>query len=107
MMTRIFWVMIGVYGLFLSGCASLQSVSLTTVPKERTHLVQAEESKFIFLGLTFDNDFVDDVNRKLSRKCKNGKIEGILTKAYTTNYFLFIFMSATVEAKGYCIRGAS
>ena len=89
-------------GLSLSSCVSLQSVSLTQIPKTRKNLIRSEASKLIFLGFNFDNDFVDAVPQDLRAKCRKGKVTGILTKDEVTNYF--IFFRRTVSAQGYCIR---
>jgi hypothetical protein len=88
----------------VSGCVSLSSVSLTPIPAERSNKVHAETSKFYFLGIGFDNDFVDEVRDDLKDKCKNGKVTGILTKDEWVNYFLFIFASRRIVADGYCVK---
>ncbi len=90
---------------FLGGCVSLNSVSLTQVPKERKNIVTAEASKIIILGFTFSNEYIDEAHRQLMAKCQNGMIQGILTKDEMTNYFIGIVMKQKVFAKGYCIKG--
>lgn len=87
--------------LWLTACASLNSVSLTQIPEERRHRVHAESSRIIVLGINFDNDFVDDVADDLRRSCK-GKITGILTKDEVINYFLFLVYKRRIEATGFC-----
>ena len=84
-----------------SGCASLNSVSLTSVPAHRTHPVKTERSKWIVLGLNFDNDFVDDAVEDLKRQCPNGRVTGILTKDEVIAYVLF--WKRSVTATGYCL----
>ncbi len=86
--------------LSLSGCVSLNSVSITQIPKKRSKPVSAVVSKTIFLGFNFDNDFVDALTMKLYSKCKSGRVSGILTKDQITNY-LFVH-TRKVIAKGYC-----
>ncbi|MFK7827408.1 MAG: hypothetical protein AB8G05_24905 [Oligoflexales bacterium] len=88
--------------LGLSSCVSLQSVSLTQIPKVRKKLIESEASKFIFLGFNFDNDFVDEVPKNLKEKCKRGKVTGLLTKDEVTNYI--IAHRRTISAQGYCLR---
>ena len=90
----------------LTGCVSLRSVSLTQIPAERKHAVSAEASKLIFLGLNFDNDFVDRLDNQLKSKCNNGKVTGILTKDETVDYFLGLIYKRQVTAEGYCIKGS-
>jgi len=90
--------------LLLTGCVSLNSVSLTQIPAERGNRVRAEASKFLFLGISFDNDYVDEVRDELKSRCKGGLVTGILTKDEYINYFLFIFAKRRVEAQGYCVK---
>ena len=89
----------------LFGCVSLQSVSLTQIPEKRSDVVVAKADKLIFLGLSFDNDFVDTVSESLKGQCKGGQIKGILTKDELTNYFLFLVVRRSVSAHGYCVKG--
>ena len=93
-----------IFSTFLSGCVSLNSVSLTQIPKKRKEMVSAESSRMIFLGFNFDNDYADQVTKKLMRKCPNGQIKGILTKDETKMYFLFFVYERVVSARGYCIK---
>lgn len=84
----------------LAGCAAVNSVSLTPIPAQRNHPVKAEVSKWIFLGFSFDNDFIDPLVGDLKQKCPNGVISGILTKDETISYFLLF--KKHVTATGYC-----
>lgn len=93
---------LGFLALTLSACASLNSVSITPVPAERSNQVSAESERWIILGLNFDNDYADKVAADLSRKCQSGKISGILTKDESYMYFLFFVMKRKVTATGYC-----
>ena len=86
---------------FCSGCASLQSVSVTNIPHERARPIQATENNVAFLGIHFDNDFADAVPEKLRRQCPNGKVTGIYAKYETTWYVLIENRSLT--AHGYCV----
>lgn len=88
----------------LSGCVSLNTVSLTSIPQNRDHQVEAKASRFIFLGFNFDNDFVDDMDQQLKQKCPDGMISGILTKDEVVDYFLMIFWTHRVTATGYCSK---
>jgi hypothetical protein len=89
-----------VMSLFLSGCASVNSVSLTPIPGQKGKVVKAEVSKWVILGLTFDNQFIDPLVDDLKRKCPKGLISGILTKDETIAYFLFY--KHKVTATGFC-----
>lgn len=88
----------------LTGCHTLASVSLTQIPPQRNKKISAEVSKFIVLGLSFDNDFVDGLSAKLADQCEGGKVSGILTKDEVINYFLMIFYRREVTATGYCLK---
>jgi len=89
--------------LFLSACASLNSVSLTPIPAERKTQVKTEKSKVIFLGFNFDNDFVNDAIDDLKQQCPHGKVTGLLTKDETILYFSFFVWKKQITATGYCV----
>lgn len=86
----------------LNSCVALKSVSLTQIPKVRKKPIKAEVSKYIFLGINFNNDFVDGITEDLKDQCKGGKIAGVLTKDEITNYL--ILFKRTVSARAYCLR---
>ena len=86
----------------VSGCASVNSVSLTSIPAKKGKEIHAERSKTIFLAFNFDNDYVDEMTEDLKRQCPNGQVKGILTKDETIMYFLFIVYKRKVVATGYC-----
>lgn len=88
--------------LTLNHCASLQSVSITQIPKERNQPIQAEVSDWGLFGIHFDNDFVDHLSLKLKEKCQNGKVTGILTKY--ESYFYFFVIKRKAISTGYCIN---
>ncbi|MGZ3772446.1 MAG: hypothetical protein ACXVCY_01850 [Pseudobdellovibrionaceae bacterium] len=84
----------------LSGCASINSVSLTPVPSKRNNPVKAEVSKTIFLGFNFDNDYINPLVDNLKRQCPNGVVSGILTKDETISYI--IVHTKHIVASGFC-----
>lgn len=86
--------------LFLAGCVSVNSVSLTPIPSGRSRPVSAEVSKTVFLGFNFDNDFINPLVEKLKDQCPNGVVSGILTKDETIAYVLVF--TKRVVATGYC-----
>ena len=86
--------------LFLASCASVNSLSLTPIPAKRDKKVEAQVSKFIFLGLNFNNDFVDPLTEQLKEQCPNGMVTGILTKDEAISYILA--HTRKVTATGYC-----
>lgn len=85
---------------FVSGCASVNSVSLTPIPSNRSAVVKAEVTKTIFLAFNFDNDFVDELVTELKRQCPKGVVTGILTKDETIAYV--IVFQKRVTATGFC-----
>jgi hypothetical protein len=89
-------------GSLLTGCASLESVSLTQIPAERAHKIRAESSKFVFFFFSFDNDYADEARDQLRDRCRNGKVTGILTKDEYINYFLGIVAKRRIVAEAYC-----
>lgn len=89
------------------GCASVNSVSLTPIPADRSQRVHVETSKVIFLGFNFDNDFIDQTVEDLKRQCPNGKITGLLTKDENINYFLYIVWKKQITVNGFCQKYAA
>jgi|GEM_PF-508985 len=100
---KYFLFLVLLQSLILGGCASINSVSVTSIPAERTSPLKVERSKVIVLGLSFDNDFVDEMVSDLQRQCPGGKVTGILTKDEDINYFLYLVYQKRVTASGYCI----
>jgi hypothetical protein len=87
----------------LSGCASLQSVSVTNIPRERGRPIQANADNPAFLGIHFSNDFADGLPDELRRQCPGGKVTGIYSKYESTWYVLVQNREVTVH--GYCVAG--
>ena len=84
-----------------SGCASLQSVSVTNIPRERGRPVTANADNVAFLGIHFSNDFADGLPDDLRRQCPHGKVTGIYSKYENTWYVLVENREVTVH--GYCV----
>ena len=93
-----------VVAVALSACTSLQSVSVTQIPSDRSRPVHAEVTNSAFLGIHFDNDFVDDLAPELMRQCPRGRLTGILTKHENTTYV--IVSTRKVVATAYCVYDA-
>jgi hypothetical protein len=90
--------------LMTSACTHLNSVSVTSIPASRAEKVKVERYKFLFLLLNFNNNFVEEMEVELAKKCENGKIEGILTKTENITYFPIIAHAYNVTAEGYCVK---
>lgn len=86
--------------LNLVACVSLNSVSLTQIPQDRSKQITAQSDSWTLLGIAFNNDFVDEVTLKLRSQCPDGKVQGVLTKHQNTLYFLA--MKREVIATAYC-----
>lgn len=93
------------FGLALSGCASVQSVSLTPIPPQRNNVVRSQVEKTIFLAFNFDNDFVDPLVSDLKRQCPEGVVSGVLTKHEVISYFLVF--KERITATGFCSKGSA
>ena len=91
--------------LSCAGCASLQSVSMTNIPRgsERAHPIQATENNVAFLGIHFTNSFADGVPEELRRQCPNGKVTGVYAK-YESKWYVLV-ENRSVTAKAYCVPG--
>lgn len=85
----------------LTSCASLQSVSMTSFPKNRSKVVKAQVEKFVFLAFNFNNDFILDLVPQLQNQCPNGKVTGITSK-YETRWYV-IGYKMIVTSEGYCL----
>ena len=89
--------------LLLNQCASLNSVSLTAIPANRSKQISASVDKKIFIFLNFSNDYIYTLSNKLKNKCQGGIISGILTKNEKICYLPFCFIYVNkVTARGYC-----
>jgi hypothetical protein len=85
-----------------TGCTSLQSVSVTQIPGDRSRPVHAEVSNTAFLGIHFDNDFLEELTPQLLAQCPHGRITGLLTKQESSLYV--IIATRRVIATGYCVH---
>jgi hypothetical protein len=88
----------------LAACTSLQSVSVTQIPGDRSRPLHAEVSNTALLGIHFDNDFVDELARDLMRQCPRGRVTGLLTKQESSLYV--VVQTRRVIATGYCVYDA-
>ena len=88
--------------LSLSGCVSVKSVSLTSIPEDREQVVTASGDRFLFLGISFSTSYIDETIASLGDQCPDGKVEGVLTKHEYVNYFLYLFATERVVARGFC-----
>jgi hypothetical protein len=85
----------------LTGCTSLQSVSVTQIPSDRSRPLHAEVSNTALLGIHFSNDFIEPLTAELMRQCPRGRVTGILTKQEASLYV--IVQTRRVVATGFCV----
>ena len=88
----------------LAGCTSLQSVSVTQIPSDRSRPLHAEVSNTALLGIHFSNDFLEPLTMDLMRQCPRGRVTGILTKQESSLYV--IVQTRRVVATGFCVYDA-
>lgn len=89
----------------LNACASLHSISVTEVPRERDQPVFAKRNNIAFFGIHFDNSFADELRQDLAEQCPHGRVTGILTK-YEIYWYLFV-QRRQVSARGFCVDGSA
>lgn len=89
----------------LSSCAYLQSVSQTSIPRNKSKKVTAKVERNIILLLNFSNEYLTDLTAQLANQCPNGPVKGILTKDEVVTYFPVIWHKSIVTAQGYCVEG--
>ncbi len=88
---------------FMTNCASLQSISITNIPKDTSNPVSTSQTKLIFLAANFNTDYADLLSKDLKKQCPGGKISGILTKNELICHLpLCLFYSQKITAKGFC-----
>ena len=86
--------------VLLSGCASLQSVSISTLESANGRAIEGMAEDFLFLGLTGNNKIATEAAGDLYSKCPNGTVSGILT-SYEKRVYVF-FVKRTVRLRGFC-----
>jgi hypothetical protein len=101
-----FFLAIGLVGLLgsLGGCASLQSVSLTQVPPDRSREIKAEATSWGVFGIFFSNSFADEAVTQLQDQCRGGKVSGVYTKYQKR--FWFLVVTRTVSATAFCQKNS-
>ena len=84
----------------------MSAVSTTSIPADRRQPVEATGYRFLFLLINFDNNYVDELTQDLANQCKDGRVEGILTKKEDIMYIPLFAHAVQVSATGYCVVGA-
>ncbi|MCS6839085.1 MAG: hypothetical protein NZ480_09640 [Bdellovibrionaceae bacterium] len=95
------FALIFVATLFLMRCASVNNVSVTSIPAKRDNSFKVSVSRVVFLWFNFDNDYIDDLYEKIKNACPGMKATGILTKDEV--YAYLVVFKRVVTATGYCV----
>ena len=95
-----YFLLLSALALGTGACTSLQSVSVNSVPNDRSRPVEASEDNTALFGIHFDNDFVNELPARLRNQCRGGKVTGIFTKQ--ESYWYVIIGRRKVTVKGYC-----
>jgi hypothetical protein len=96
-------LLIATFSLCFVTCASIDSVSMTNIPKDRSNVITAQAKRGVFLFFNFDNDYVSSVSEDLRKQCSNGVVSGILTKSEKICYIpLCLFYVNKITATGVC-----
>lgn len=90
----------------LSGCMTVRSVSISQLPESplRQSVVKAQTSSPIVIGIPFNTDYLDEARADFVSRCKDGAIEGVLSKHEDVNYFIGLVVVQKVSLQGYCVR---
>ena len=84
-----------------SGCVTLRSMSVTPIPLSGGKTVEASaETGLLFLSISGNTEFVDNLIKDLRGQCEGGTVTGILTKFETKSWPFFA--KHTVTASGDC-----
>ena len=92
-----------VFALSMVGCTHLRSMSVTTIPADRSQPVEAVVERVIFFGINADNDYVEVLLQQLAEQCPKGKVSGLLTRTERSLVVPLIAHAITVRAQGYCV----
>ena len=99
--------MLGLLMLGAVGCTHLHSLSVTTIPDDRSRPVEATGERIVVLGINPNNDYADEVVSDLAQQCPDGRVSGVMTR-YERALVVPIFAYAhRVRATGYCLKDGS
>jgi hypothetical protein len=96
--------------LLQMACQTVESISISQIPdtSRRKGEVRSEASSPIILFIPFGTSFIDEAKADLESRCKPpARIEGVVSKHSSTNYFLGLIMSQKVSMSGYCVADKS
>lgn len=91
-----------------AACTTVQSISVSQIPEksQRKNLITASGGSPVILSIPMGTDYVEETRRSLLSKCPHGAIEGLVSKDFTTNYFLGLVTKQSLLLRGYCVAEA-
>lgn len=92
-----------VFGLSMVGCTHMRSLSVTTIPQDRSQPVEAVADRVIFFGINYSNDYVEILVERLAEQCPKGKVSGLLTRTEKSLVFPLVAHRISVRAQGFCV----
>ena len=104
-----FWGRLVMFTCMLSSCQTVNSITLSQIPKKsnRTNIVKSHGSRVYLLIIPVSStEAFDSARQDLINQCPKGRIEGLLSKLETANYFLF-FSLERLTLQGYCVSKSS
>jgi len=85
-------IILFILNISLSCAHSIHLVHTTsfdsTLSKKKPKIIKSQSEQFVFLGFSYDTDYVDQAYHSLQKKCQEGRIEGITTQFSTSLGFL-------------------
>ena len=99
-------VFLGLLGLAITSCMTVRSISVNQLPKkeERHTLIKSRDWSPKILLIPFGTGYIDNARISLMDQCREGVIEGVLSKQEETNYVFWLYSVQSVSMRGYCVR---
>lgn len=91
------------FALSTVGCTHMRSLSVTTIPQDRSQPVEAVADRVIFFGINASNEYVDVLVDRLAEQCPKGKVSGLLTRTERSLVFPLVAHKVSVRAQGFCV----
>jgi hypothetical protein len=101
---------ISLLSLIFTACQTVESISISQIPvtKNRSNAVHSESSSPIIFGIPFGTSYIDEAEQELLSSCAApSRLEGVLSKHVSTNYFLGLVTSQKVLLSGYCLASVA
>ena len=89
------------------GCTHLHSLSVTTIPDDRSRPVEATGERIVLLGINPNNDYAAEVVSDLAKQCPDGRISGVMTRYERAMVVPVLAYAHRVHAQGFCLKDGS